>query len=69
MKTSKSFDCVQMKNAIQEKLQARRAGMSEAQREDDMTRQLDSSDSPTARLWRKISPVATQPLLSRAPSD
>jgi|GEM_PF-1549998 len=58
MKTPKHFDCVQMKNDIQEKLQARRGGMTEAQRMADTDRQLDSSDSPMAKLWRDIRPVA-----------
>ncbi len=57
MRAAKSFDCVRMKNDIQEKLQARSAGMPEAERRADMDRRLASSDSPVAKLWREIKPV------------
>lgn len=58
MKTGKRFDCVRMKNDIQEKLQARRAGMTEAQRMADMETQLETSNSPIATLWRQIRPAS-----------
>jgi hypothetical protein len=66
MKAVKRFDCVQMKNDIQEELQARRAGMTEAQRQEDMDRQLESSDSPVARLWREIKPAKLPPPAGKA---
>ncbi|MBN1671942.1 MAG: hypothetical protein JXR37_12965 [Kiritimatiellae bacterium] len=61
MKTAKSFDCVQMKNDIQKKAHARRAGMTETQRLADMNKQLESSGSPMAKLWREIKPANVPP--------
>ena len=59
MKKPKSFDCVRMKNEIQEKLRARRSGMTEAQRQADMNSQLEASNSPIAKWWREIKPATT----------
>ena len=61
----KSFDCVQMKNEIQAKLYARRAGMTEAQRRADIEQQLESSNSPIAKWWRENKPAAA-PLSGKA---
>jgi len=57
MKKAKNFDCVQMKNDIQEKLYARRAGMTPAQQRADMDKQLESSDSLIAKWWRDVKPA------------
>jgi hypothetical protein len=54
MKKAKQFDCVKMKNDIQAKLRLRYRGMTDDQIQAAMERGLASSDSPPARLWRRL---------------
>lgn len=54
MRHDKTFDCVRMKNEIQEKLFAERQGMSDAQVIEKIKEDLKSSDSSLAAWWRRI---------------
>jgi hypothetical protein len=57
MKTmTKSFSCVEMKNAIQSRLVARRRGMSPAQFMADVESTLSQSKDPISEYWRKFGP-------------
>ena len=56
MKTSKKFDCVEMKNAIQARLVGRRRGMNATQFLADMDTCLTKSTDPIAEYWKKIAP-------------
>lgn len=51
---NKSFDCVEMKNRIQQELREQRAGMTDEEIEVQMERELRTSSSPIAQLWRRI---------------
>jgi hypothetical protein len=53
MKRKKNFDCVEMKNVIQRRLQRRRRGMSTDEVISDVQRSIEESDSPAAAWWRK----------------
>lgn len=50
----KNFDCVAMKNAIQERLVIRRKGMNAAEFMADVEQSLAHSNAPIARFWRQI---------------
>ncbi len=52
---TKQFDCVRMKNSIQEKLAEERAGLTDHEIESRIERELERSTSPIARYWRKAS--------------
>ena len=52
MKTPKSFDCVQMKNAIQAELRKEHEGLDDAQVARRRRGWLENSDSAVARWWR-----------------
>ena len=54
MKTEKTFDCVKMKNEIQDALYRERKGMSGAQVRRAIQRNLATSSAPVARLWRRL---------------
>ncbi len=54
-KKEKSFDCVEMKNAIQEQLRKEREGLSDKQIQEERMRRLETSDTPAARFWRRHS--------------
>ena len=54
MKKQKTFDCVEMKNAIQRKLREERSGMTDKQQREALREKLDTSQSPAAVWWRKI---------------
>lgn len=53
MSGNKTFDCVQMKNRIQRRLQRRREGMSTEEFIADVQRGLAESDSSIAAWWRQ----------------
>jgi len=61
MGKKKTFDCVKMKDQIQARLRKERAGMTDEQAGADIRRKLATSDSPAARLWRKVSTGAAEP--------
>ena len=50
----KSFDCLEMKEAIQEKIQNRLEGMSAEQMNQAIRDCLSASQSPIGRLWRQM---------------
>lgn len=54
MKAAKTFDCVEMKDAIQAKLREERAGMTEEQIRNTVRHELETSDDPLARLWQTL---------------
>ncbi len=53
MKTEKEFDCVEMKNAIQRRLQRRRRGMSRDEIVADMDKSIAESGLPIATWWNQ----------------
>ena len=56
MKTGKkTFDCVEMKNAIQARLAARHKGMCDSEILADIEKRLAVSKQPIAEWWRRIS--------------
>ena len=59
MKTTKKFDCVEMKNAIQARLVARRKGMRPSEFMADVESSLSHSKEPIGDFWRKIRPGRT----------
>jgi hypothetical protein len=61
MKVKKEFDCVEMKNEIQQKLSQQRKRMSDAEIEEQMEQKLRTSQSPMAKLWRKIEKKKVSP--------
>jgi len=63
MKTiTKDFDCIEMKNAIQARLIARRKGMKAAEVMADIEQTLNRSSEPIADLWRRLN-TARQPIM------
>ena len=54
MKRNKSFDCVEMKNAIQAQLGEEYEGLTPEQVRKRRQERLASSDSPVARKWRRL---------------
>ena len=54
MKMKKDFDCVEMKNQIQQKLHEQRKGMSDEEIEAQIEQKLRTSQSPAAKFWRRI---------------
>ena len=70
MKMKKDFDCVEMKNLIQQKLREQRKGMTDKNIEAQIERGLEISQTPIAQLWRRIrkkkdTPSAIPATLSR----
>ena len=56
MKTiTKNFDCIEMKNAIQARIIARRKGMKPSEILADIEQTLIRSQEPIAGLWRRLS--------------
>lgn len=51
---AKDFDCVELKNSIQQRLRAERAGLSDVEIEEVRRQRLETSDHPAAALWRKL---------------
>jgi len=60
MKQSKSFDCVAMKDAIQEHLARKYAGMAPSERWKAVEEWLATSDDIVARKWRSLRPSPIQ---------
>jgi hypothetical protein len=56
MKKNKTFDAVEMKNAIQAKRRRERASMSDEQVRQSLAGRLDTSDHPLSRKWRRLVP-------------
>jgi hypothetical protein len=54
MPEPKSFDCVEMKNAIQARLREKYAGLTDVEIESRRRHWLETSDHPLARWWRAI---------------
>ena len=51
MKKDKAFDCVEMKNEIQRKLQAERQGLTGEELIQRIRKDIEESDSPIAKWW------------------
>ncbi len=51
---NKTFDCVRMKNEIQEKLRKERAGMTDEQIREQIQKELATSNDPIAVWWRNL---------------
>ncbi len=60
MKTKKTFDCVQMKNDIQESLYRQRKDTSPADVRAAMDQHLKTSAAPIAKWWRKLEKTSSQ---------
>ncbi len=54
MKKKKSFDCVEMKNAIQERLRKESEGLDEEEIARRRQQWLATSDSTPAKWWRAV---------------
>ncbi len=54
MREPKSFDCVEMKNAIQAQLIEEQEGLTDAEIAKRRSEWLESSDSPVAQWWRSV---------------
>jgi hypothetical protein len=54
MNTEKTFDCVKMKDGIQQKLQSRWQGLSGPELVERIKKDIDESDSPVAEWWRRV---------------
>ena len=50
----KEFDCVQMKGTVQARLRSDFAGLSDEEERTHIAHELDTSDDPVARKWRRI---------------
>ena len=50
----KPFDCVEMKNAIQERLLAEQEGLSDEEVHARARRKLESLDTPLGQMWRSL---------------
>lgn len=56
MNKTKTFDAVEMKNAIQAKHRREREGMSDEQMRLSVAERLGTSDHPLFRKWRRLAP-------------
>lgn len=54
MKPVKEFDCIKMKDKIQAQFAESFPGRSDAEVRRQIQKKLAASDSPVARLWRRI---------------
>ncbi len=68
MKAKKHFDCVEMKDQIQQKLREERKGMSDKEIEVRIEQKLKTSQSPIAAFWRRIEKRQTGSCVSVAMS-
>jgi len=67
MNNNKTFDAVEMKNAIQAKHRGERMGMSPEQVRRSIAERLNTADDPLSRLWRRLTPDrAEQPSVGKA---
>jgi 5-bromo-4-chloroindolyl phosphate hydrolysis protein len=53
MTKNKDFDCVEMKNEIQEKLQKLREGMTDEEYRGYIKKTLDEADGVIGRIWKE----------------
>lgn len=68
MKKPKQFDCIQMKNDIQAGMLRKYRGMTDDEIQADIERQLATSDSPVANLWRQAAQEAEPAKVAEAPA-
>jgi len=61
MMKSKTFDCVEMKRAIQEKHAREYAGMTSEEVAEHIQRKLAASDSPVAKWFRESTSARVPP--------
>ncbi len=54
MKTTKTFDCVVLKNRIQAQILEERKGLSDQEVRKIVAKRLETSSSPIGRLWRTL---------------
>jgi hypothetical protein len=52
MEPKEDFDCVALKDAIQDRMREEFAGLSDEEQRDKIQRELATSDSIAARKWR-----------------
>jgi len=50
----KRFDCVEMKDAVQARLNRAMEGLSGAQRREAIRKDLNASQSPIGEIWRSL---------------
>lgn len=62
---NKSFDCVEMKNEIQQELALEYKGLTDEERWSRLNEILASSNHPVARKWKEIRPTTT-PITERS---
>ncbi len=55
MKSTKTFDCVKLKNDIQASLYHERKGMSQAEIHTAIDQKLATAQTPLAATWRRLS--------------
>ena len=68
MKKVKRFDCVKMKNDIQARMLRKYRGMTDAEIQADMERELATSNSPVAQFWRRITSKTEPAKVAEAPA-
>ena len=61
MRDSESFDCVEMKNAIQAQLPKEYEGLDEREIVRHRRQWLETSDSPVAKWWRTMQTARQSP--------
>ena len=61
MSATKTFDCVEMKAALQARLLKEMEGMTDEEQRAYTQRKLRESDSPAARLWRAVMAKQDEP--------
>lgn len=61
MKKTKPFDCVEMKDEIQQRLAREYAGLSPDEKRRRLDAELASSEDSVARKWRALRQRAPQP--------
>lgn len=54
----KKFDCIKMKNDIQEKLYTQRSGTAKEKQLKEIHEKLEKGDSPAAKLWQRLNKVS-----------
>lgn len=54
MDADKPFDCLKMKDKIQERLREERQHLTDEETRDRIRRYLETSSQPIARRWREI---------------
>ena len=60
MKPKKKFDCVEMKNAVQNRLVKERRSVGDREFERRHREWLETSDDPLARWWRRLKEAPAQ---------